>query len=134
MPRKKSNVIATEDVEPAEKTGTPAPIATAPKCAGLMAKIIVVVAAVLIGLFIVGTAFAGGIFIGRAGSRHGRGAMMNSGYCTPGQGGQNYRNGSNGRGMRFQGQNFRKNGGGQRRLRNNSPQNNAPNTTPNTTQ
>ena len=134
MPRKKSDVIATEAVEPAETTGTLAPAATAPKCAGLTARIIVAVAAVLIGLFIVGTAFAGGIFIGRVGSRYGRGAMMTSGYCAPGQGGQSYRNGPNGGGMRFKGQNFRKNGGGQRRLRDNSPQNNAPNTTPNTTQ
>ena len=137
MPRKKSEAITTEAVEPAETTGTPAQGAATPKCAGLPARIIVAVTAVLVGLLIVGTAFAGGIFIGRAGSRHGRGAMMENAYCGSGmqrQGGQNYRNGPNGGGMRFQGQNSRKNGGGQRRLRNNSPQNNAPNTTPNITQ
>lgn len=106
MPRKKSDATATEAVKPAETTGTPAPAATAPKCAGLKVKIIVAVAAVLIGLFIVGTAFAGGIFIGRAGSRYGRGAMMENAYCgsrMQRQGGQNYRNGPNGGGMRFKG-------------------------------
>ncbi|MFH1736651.1 MAG: hypothetical protein ABH838_02005 [Actinomycetota bacterium] len=136
MPKKKAD---TEAVRPVEAASNPTSATSGLERGNAAVKVIVAIAAGFFSLLIVGVAFAGGVFVGRVTSLGGRGVMMTRGYCAPGiqrpgQGGQNYRNGPNGGRQRFQGQNFRKNGGGQRRLRDNSPQNNAPNNTPNTTQ
>lgn len=126
MPKKKAD---TEAFRPVEAASNPTQATSGLERGNAAVKVIVAIAAGFLSLLIVGVAFAGGVFVGRVTSLGGRGAMMTRGYCAPGI----QRPGQDGR-QRFQGQNFRKNGGGQRRLRDNSPQNNAPNTTPNTTQ